>query len=157
MLTEVILAAVALNGLLAGASLDQSIKQVPSRNRIGVRAYAVYVRGGDVGFGVLCYALLATAAAVGTVGSAFVGWRAHAQGYLLLALTVGALLSIAHTMATLKAAPTMLSIRTVSLDDEPLLERTFDRFARWQTVRVTLQVLVFGVSLWSASLAWSAT
>jgi hypothetical protein len=156
MLTEVALAAVALNGLLAGASLDQSIKQVPSRNRIGVRAYAIYVRGADLGNGVLWYALLANAAALATVAAAFLGWRAHAQGYLLLALMVGGLLSIAHTLATLKAAPTMLSSRTVSLDDELLLEKIFDRFARWQAVRVTLQVLAFGSSLWSASLAWSA-
>jgi len=34
------LAAVVSNGLLAGASLDQSIKQLPARHRIGVTAFA---------------------------------------------------------------------------------------------------------------------
>jgi hypothetical protein len=32
--------ATAFDGLLAGASLDQSIKQLPARHRIGVRAFA---------------------------------------------------------------------------------------------------------------------
>ena len=34
------LAAVMSNGLLAGASLDQSIKQLPARHRIGVTVVA---------------------------------------------------------------------------------------------------------------------
>jgi len=33
-----LLAAAGANGLLAGASLDQSIKQLPARHRIGVLA-----------------------------------------------------------------------------------------------------------------------
>ena len=36
--------AVMVNGLLAGASLDQSIEQLPDRHRIGVRAYLAYSR-----------------------------------------------------------------------------------------------------------------
>src|SRR6266487_6511813 len=31
-----------VNGLLAGASLDQSIEQLPARHRIGMRAYRAY-------------------------------------------------------------------------------------------------------------------
>lgn len=157
MFTELILAATALNGLLAGASLDQSIKQVPSRNRIGVKAYAVYVRGADLGNGVFWYALLANAAALATLAAAFLGWRAHVHGHLLTALVLAAVLSIAHTIATLGAAPTLLRSRTVSLDDERALAALFDRFARWQAVRAALQVLTFAISLWAASLAWSGT
>lgn len=37
-------AAVIVDGLLAGASLDQSIEQLPARHRIGVRAYSAYSR-----------------------------------------------------------------------------------------------------------------
>jgi hypothetical protein len=36
------LAATAADGRLAGASLDQSIKQLPARQRIGVKAYSAY-------------------------------------------------------------------------------------------------------------------
>src|SRR5919201_1882198 len=32
----------AIDGLLAGASVDQSVEQLPSRHRIGVQAYRVY-------------------------------------------------------------------------------------------------------------------
>jgi hypothetical protein len=154
---EAIVAATALNGLLAGASLDQSIKQVPSRHRIGVKAYAVYVRGADLGTGTVWYALLANSATFATLASAYLGWQAQAQGQLLVALALSAVLSIAHTIATLGAAPTLRKSRTVPLDDENALEQLFDRFARWQTVRVSLQVIAFGTSLWAASLTWSAT
>jgi hypothetical protein len=34
--------ATTVNGLLAGASLDQSIEQLPARHRIGMRAYRAY-------------------------------------------------------------------------------------------------------------------
>jgi hypothetical protein len=36
--------AVIVNGLLAGASLHQSIEQLPARHRIGMRAYLAYSR-----------------------------------------------------------------------------------------------------------------
>jgi hypothetical protein len=39
-LLTLLIAATALNGLLAGASLDQSIKQLPARRRIGVLSYS---------------------------------------------------------------------------------------------------------------------
>jgi hypothetical protein len=48
----VVLAAVAANGLLAGASLDQSVKQLPARKRIGAVAYSVYAEAADLGNGI---------------------------------------------------------------------------------------------------------
>ncbi len=40
-----------VNGLLAGASLDQSIEQLPARHRIGVRAYLEYSRASHMANG----------------------------------------------------------------------------------------------------------
>jgi len=45
--------ATAVDGVLAGASLDQSIKQLPARHRIGVLAFSAYSRASDQANGVL--------------------------------------------------------------------------------------------------------
>ena len=37
-----VVATTALSGIAAGASLDVSIRQLPARHRIGIRAYSVY-------------------------------------------------------------------------------------------------------------------
>jgi hypothetical protein len=43
-----LIAATAVCGIGAGASLDQSIKQLPTRRRIGVLAYSDFSRVADV-------------------------------------------------------------------------------------------------------------
>jgi hypothetical protein len=154
MLKALILAAAALNGLLAGASLDQSIKQVPSRNRIGIKNYAVYARGADLGPGVYWYAILSNAAVLASIAAAWLGW-VQTSGRLLVPLQLCAVFSLAHTVATLRAAPTMFKTSKVSLDDEQTLRTLFDRFARWQALRATLQVLTFALSLWSVVLLFA--
>src|SRR3712207_1847610 len=65
-----IVAATAADGLLAGASLDQSIKQLPARHKIGLVAYSEYSRASDLGPGVLWYAVLGVGAALLTVAAA---------------------------------------------------------------------------------------
>lgn len=149
MLTQLIVAATALNGLLAGASLDQSIKQLPSRHRTGVSTYAAYARGADLGSGIAWYAVLANSAAIFTVAAGGLGWRTHASHQLLIPLLLASAASVGHTLVTLKAAPTMLSTRKVALDDTRALATLFNRFARWQALRATLQVLAFALTLWS--------
>ena len=47
-----LVAAVLGNGLLVGASLDQTIKQLPTRRRIGVVAFSKYSKTGDLGRGI---------------------------------------------------------------------------------------------------------
>ncbi len=46
-----IAAATALDGVATGASLDQTIKQLPARHRIGVVAFSAYNRAADRGTG----------------------------------------------------------------------------------------------------------
>src|SRR5256885_7650987 len=50
--------ALILNGLLAGASLDKAITQVPARRTIGLRAMAEYHRATDLGPGLFLYPIL---------------------------------------------------------------------------------------------------
>src|SRR5215510_5163098 len=76
--TTLLLAATAADGLLAGASLDQSIKQLPARHRIGVRNYSSYSRAADLGNGVAFYGILGGGAAALTIAAAITLYRTGA-------------------------------------------------------------------------------
>jgi hypothetical protein len=145
-----VLAAV-VDGLLAGASLDQSIKQLPARHRIGVRAFSAYSRAADLANGVWWYALLGLGGALLTLAAA---GAAIALGLPIdqsAPLEIAAGLAIAHTFTTLRAAPITFSQRTVG-DEEAALAAIFDRFERWQTVRAVLQLTTFLAVLWALAM-----
>lgn len=55
-----LLIATAANGVLVGASLDQSIKQLLSRHRTGIISYSQYSRAADLGNGIAYYGVLGT-------------------------------------------------------------------------------------------------
>src|SRR3712207_9119934 len=61
---------------------------------------------------------------------------------------VAAVLAVLYSLATTQAAPTNFSQRWVA-KDEAALARVFDRFERWQKLRVVLQVLNFSAILWA--------
>jgi hypothetical protein len=61
----------AVNGLLAGASLDQSLKQLPARFTIGHIEYSKYSRAADLGYGVPLYVTLGVGAALLTIAAAW--------------------------------------------------------------------------------------
>jgi hypothetical protein len=143
-----VIVATALDGLLAGASLDQSIKQLPARRRIGVIAYSAYARAADLGTGILWYAVLGVGGALLTIVAAIVALIQAAPSNVALLLYLAAAASLAHSFTTSRAAPTMLSQRRVS-NSEPELTAIFARFERWQTARAILQVVTFGLMLWA--------
>jgi hypothetical protein len=139
--------AAASNGLLAGASLDQSLKQLPARHQMGVSAFSLYSRSADLSLnGIVWYALLGISAALVTIAAAvatFVTGSAHT-----LPIMLAAIFSVLHSIATAFAAPTNFRQRKV-LKDEVALAAVFDTFERWQTVRVILQVSTFMLTLWA--------
>ncbi len=143
-----ILAATTANGLLAGASLDQSIKQLPARHKIGLVAYSEYSRASDLGIGILWYAILGVGAAVLTIAAAVAAFLEGVPSASAAPLYVAAGLAVLHSLVTTQAAPTNFSQRRVAKDEEAL-GRVFDRFERWQTLRAVLQVLTFGAMLWA--------
>ncbi len=149
-----IVAATGLNGILAGASLDQSIKQLPARHRIGAVAYSAYSRASDLGNGVAWYAVIGVGAALLSIAAAlalyFQGTGAPERLPTPPASPVylAAALSILHSVVTGMAAPTNFSQRKHE-GDEAALRSIFDRFARLQALRAILQVLTFGSLLWA--------
>jgi len=111
--------AAALNGLLAGASLDQSLKQLPARHRMGVRAFSLYSRSADLSpNGIIWYASLGISAATVTIAAAVVALVAASSPTLPIVLA--AILSVLHSIATSQAAPTNFRQRGVQSDEAAL-------------------------------------
>ena len=140
--------AAAANGILAGASLDQSIKQLPARHKIGMIAYSKYSRAADLGNGILWYAGIGIGAAVLTIAAAAAAYFNGLNTSITIPLYIAAVLAVLHSLATTQAAPTNFSQREVA-QDEAALTRVFNRFEKWQMVRAVLQVLNFAVMLWA--------
>jgi hypothetical protein len=143
-----LIAAVAFNGVLSGASLDQSIKQLPARRRIGVIAFSVYSRAADLGNRIVWYAIIGIGAALLTIVAAVGAYLQAAPGSAAIPLYVAALTSLLHSFTTTYAAPTFFRQRQVK-DDAAQLTVIFASFERWQTLRAALQVATFGLTLWA--------
>lgn len=143
-----LIASLAANGLLTGATLDQAIKQLPARRRIGVVAYSDYSRAADLGNGLIWYPVIGVGTAALSVAAGAVGLAdgaSGAQAAALIALIAG---SVAHMGSTALAAPTNISQRR-AIGDEAALQRIFDRFARLNGVRAALMVATLGAAIWA--------
>src|ERR1700730_7354093 len=119
--------ATAVDGLLAGASLDQLIKQLPARHRIGMRDCSAYRRAADQANGFFLYVPLGVGGALLTLAAG--GWALTlglSAGQTLPVLLGGGL-AIAHSLTTARAAPINWSQRTVA-DDEVALAAGFVGF-----------------------------
>ncbi|MBA3872840.1 MAG: hypothetical protein H0X30_27230 [Anaerolineae bacterium] len=138
----------AFNGILVGASLDQSIKQLPARHRIGVIAYSAYAKASDLGNGIVWYAIIGIGSALLTLTAAIAVFSQHTYLPYALPIYIAGVLSILHTLATTQAAPTMFSQRHHE-NDEAALTAIFNRFERWQTIRAILQLLTLLALLWA--------
>src|SRR5450432_3229915 len=100
-----LIASLAANGLLTGATLDKAIKQLPARKTIGATAYSDYSRAADLGNGLIWYPVLGVGTAALSVVTGAVGLAQHASGgqqAALIALIAG---SVAHMGSTALAAP----------------------------------------------------
>jgi hypothetical protein len=142
-----IILATAFNGIVAGASLDQSIKQLPSRHKIGPKAFSAYSQAADLGNGIIWYAAVGIGSASLTVAAAIsILFQEVSYSNYANAIYVAAILSVAHSAVTAKAAPTNFQQRKVSNDEQALMH-VFRHFERLHLVRAVLQVATFGAIL----------
>jgi hypothetical protein len=125
-----LLAATMVNGIGAGATLDQTIKQLPARRRLGAQRYAEYVRAADLANGVPWYAALGTAVAAVTIAAVVAGLLDDPDAALTAALVVIAVCLGVDLVITSLAAPTL---RRLPVSDDPA--GTIERFARLNAVR----------------------
>jgi hypothetical protein len=146
----VVLLAIAtvVDGVLAGASLDQSIKQLPARHRIGVLAFSAYSRASDRANGIVWYASLGVGGALLTIAGAAWAFALSLPADRVLPVILAGGLAIAHTLTTARAAPINWSQGKFA-GDEAALARILQRFARWQMLRAILQFATFVVMVWA--------
>lgn len=140
--------ATSVDGLLAGASLDQSIKQLPSRHRIGILAFSAYSRAADQGNGFFWYVPLGIGGALLTIVAAVWSLALRLPPGRSMPLVVAGVLSIAHSITTARAAPINLSQRGAG-EDEKALAAIFDRFEHWQSARAAMQLATFLLMVWA--------
>jgi hypothetical protein len=143
-----IVIAAALNGLLAGASLDQSIKQLPTRHRIGVILYSTYSKNADLGNGLPWYAGMGISVVLVTFGAALAALSQQLPLEKAFPIYAAAVLSVLHSLVTSQAAPLLFRQRQHE-NDEAALTAMFNRFARLQYFRAFFQVLTFASLLWA--------
>jgi hypothetical protein len=143
-----------VDGLLAGASVDQSVEQLPARHRIGVRAYQQYSQASHMANGRFWLIPLGIGGPVLRVAAAL---RASSQGLSAkrsLPTYVAGGLGVAHALSTVKAAGINWAIAPWQppereITDEAMLASVFRRFERWQAVRASLQFLTFAAGVWA--------
>ncbi len=155
LITWVLLGALAANGLLVGATLDQSIKQLPARHRIGVVAFSKYSQAADLWHGKLWYPAIGIGAPLLTLIACGLALSGPNRSVAAVPLWLSIGLSLAHSVTTGRAAPINFSQRRAGAD-ATRLTAIFDRFERWQTVRAILQVLTLLAVYWAAVAEMSA-
>jgi hypothetical protein len=148
LLSWLLIAAVVTHGLVAGISFDVATVKLPTRKRIGVRAYAQFARGNDLGNGIVVYPSIAILALALVAVTTFIAYAQHAVEAVKLPLLVACFGTVAHFLCTAKAAPNMLSLRNAP-NDEGVLSKRLDAFAAWHSYRTVFQILTFLALVWA--------
>jgi hypothetical protein len=153
---DLLVAATGLSGLLAGASIDRYLVQVPAWRRLDVMTWAEHSRHADLGNGRFWYPSLA----FGTTGLSVIAAvaanrRVIVVDGLLLPVYLAAFLSFLGLGMTLLAAPNLLRLREPK--DRATTEASFRAFHRWGLVRAIFQILAFPTNLWALYVLARAT
>jgi hypothetical protein len=117
---------------------------------IGVVVFAAYSQAADLTNGIAWYATLGVGTALLSLAAAITGLGDDPGTQRLVALALAAGLTLAHSLVSARAAPANLAQRRLGAD-ERALGQLFDRFARLQTLRATLQVATLGACVICAS------
>jgi hypothetical protein len=140
--------AATVNGLLAGASLDQSIEQLPARHRIGVQAYSAFSRASHLANGRFWLIPLGVGGALLTIAAAVWALRLNLLSARSLPVFLAGGFAVAHTLTTVRAASINLTQWKAGVD-ETALAGILQRFERWQALRAALQLLTFVFTIWA--------
>jgi hypothetical protein len=142
--------ATAMNGVAVGATLDQAVKQLPARHRIGPSAYLDYARAADLRNGLLWYPVLGIGTAAVSLTAAAMGMRGSADRARILPLVAVAAATVIHAAATSRAAPIMIGLRRGSPDPSDIAA-ALDRFARINAVRAAAMITALAAAGWAAA------
>jgi hypothetical protein len=146
--------ATAVDGLLAGASVDQSVEQLPARHRIGIRAYHAYTQASHMANGRFWLIPLGIAGPILRVAVATWIYHLGLSGSAAVSVNVAAVLAIGHVLLTLRAGSVNWALTPWQpperqIRDEAKLATILRRFERWQAARATVQLLTFVAGIWA--------
>jgi hypothetical protein len=122
---------------------------MPAWRKVGVQAWAAYSRHADLENGFFLYPIEAIGGAVFTIAAAVsFQFDSTAPASPILPICLSVALVLAGLLATVKAAPIMMSVRRIS-DDTSALQKAFNGFRRWGNVRGVFQILAFLANIWA--------
>ena len=98
-----------------------------------------YSRSADLGNGLVIYPVLAIGGALFSRAATVSIRSATHKRTLAIAVYVSAFLAVAGLLLTLKAAPNILSLRTVQNKDVAHLQQLFNTFWFWETKRASFR------------------
>jgi hypothetical protein len=153
-LTFLLVAATIVDGLLAGASMDQSVEQLPARHRIGVRAYHAYTQASHMANGRFWLIPLGIVGPILRVAASLWVYRLGLAGGAVLSVGIAAVLAIGHLLLTLRAGSINWALTPWlpperQIKDELELATILQRFEHWQAVRASVQLLTFVAGVWA--------
>jgi hypothetical protein len=142
-LSQLVTAAVIVDGFLAGASADRTVIQLPAFGKAGMQHWAAFSRKADLGDrGYLWYPLLAIGGTGLSVAAALNARSEQLPSDATRWLNAAAVLAAAGLLTTIGAAPNMMRVRTAG-EDYAVLKKSFRGFEFWQNIRGPLQALAF--------------
>jgi hypothetical protein len=119
-------ASVVLTGIIAGASLDRAVVQLPAFRQVGLQAWAAFSQRADLGNGLLWYPALGIGSTMLCILAAIVFCRDKGAPRNAAFPIYGAAIAAAlGLLATTQAAPHMLRLREIHMDDLPRLQEAF--------------------------------
>ena len=148
------IAAAAIDGLLAGGNIDRAVVARPAWEHVGLAAWANYTRSADLANGRFFYPALAFSGTLLCVLAALLiasrGWAPKRVAWptALAAGCMGACLPI-----SLRAAPFILSLRSVDNSNLVALTRAFEGSFLWGRGQMILHTAAFLANLWAISAA----
>lgn len=146
--SSLLLAATVSVSIAAGATLDQTFKQLPARHRIGAGAYAEYARAADLSNGLVWYPIMGISTTLLSATAIVTGLLTRPTATTTAALIIMAVGTAGFTAATAKAAPTLLGLRQGEITDA-MAKDTLDRFARFNALRTAAITITLVASTWA--------
>lgn len=136
-----------LGGLIAGASVNRYVVEVPAWRHLSVQQWANYSRYADLGNGFYLYPTLGIGLVIFSVIAAVAYFLDSKPEDAKWPIYLTALLAIIGIGLTRLAAPVMLSLRT-SGNEPKVLMHAFNSFHYWGSFRAAAQILAFFTSVW---------
>jgi hypothetical protein len=141
---ELVAAATALSGIVAGTTVDTAVVKMAAWRRLGPRSWAHYTRG-ELPTSRAWYPVLGLGAVLTNVSASIAVHHDSDAAPAVLSSDVVAILAVGHLLTTAKAAPRMMQTRDT--DDPAALQEALDSFRRWHLARTVIDVVTFAMNL----------